>query len=95
MADVFRGTTSHGFKFEIPVEAFQNYVTLRLLKASDKDSSKLLDVVPRLLGEKQEQKLIEALGGEPSFDEVAGELKEIFDLVKEETNAKKSSPLPN
>lgn len=95
MADIFKGTTSHGFKFEIPLDAFQNYVTLRLLKQSDKDGSKILDVVPRLLGEKQEEELIEALGGNPSFNDVALELKEIFDLVKAETAAKKSSPLPN
>ena len=95
MAEVFKGTTSHGFKFEIPATAFQNYVTLRLLKQSDKDGSKILDVVPRLLGEDQEQELIEALGGDPTFEDVAKELREIFDIVTQETNAKKSSPLPN
>ena len=95
MADIFRGTTSHGFNFEIPTQAFQNYVTLRLLKAADKDNSKVLDVVPRLLGEKQEQELIKALGGDPSFEEVVNELREIFEIVKEEKEAKKSSPLPS
>ena len=95
MADVFKGTTSHGFKFEIPASAFQNYVTLRLLKESDKDNTKILDVVPRLLGEKQEQEMIEALGGEPSFDDVVREITEIFEIVKADKEAKKSSPLPN
>lgn len=99
MAEAITGTVkgelSCGFKFEIPKRNFADYVTLKMLKAADKDWSKVLDVVPRILGEEQEEKLIEALGGSPSFSEVYEALNEIFTISKEENDVKKSSPLPN
>lgn len=94
MGATLKGTISCGFKFSIPPERFENYKTLKMLKEADKDPTKILEVVPRLLGE-QEDELIEALGGEPSFDQVCQAMREIFDKAKENTAVKKSSPLPN
>lgn len=95
MEDVIRGTLSCGFDFEIPKERFSSYVTLKMLKAADKDNSKILDVIPRILDEKQETELIEKLGGDPSFVDICKALDEIFKIVGKETDTKKSSPLPN
>ena len=90
-----KGRISCGFEFDISKERFQNYKTLKMLKAADKDPSTILDVVPRILGDEQEEKLIEALGGDPGFDDVIRAMKEIFDAAKEDANTKKSSSLPN
>lgn len=93
--DVIKGKTSCGYEFSIPLERFGNYKTLKMLKESDKDPTKVIDIVPRILGEDGEEALIEALGGEPSFVDIAAQIKEIFEIAKENNDAKKSSPLPN
>ncbi len=93
--DVIKGKTSHGFKFAVPLDRLNRYSTIKLLKEVDKDNSKIVDVIPAILGEDGEAKLIEALGGDPSFQEMAAELNEIFTIMKENREAKKSSPLPN
>lgn len=92
---IVKGKLSCGFSFEIPKTNLTSYNTLKMLKAVDKDWSKILDVVPRILGEKQEEELIKALGGEPSFYDVYKAIEEMFNVLKEDAEIKKSSPLPN
>ena len=96
MSEIIKGKLKNGFEFAIPSENFGKWRTLQLLKETKTAPWLILDVVPRLLGE-QTDAFIDAIGEDPTFDEVAKAIEELFTIVKkskENNAAKKSSSLP-
>lgn len=87
--DTIKGVISCGFEFDIPVKRFENYKILKMLKESDEDPTKVIDVMPAFFGE-QEEKLIEALGGDPTITEMCNALREVFDVAKKNNTVKNS-----
>jgi len=96
------GKTSSGFEFEIDEESTKNY---RFVKATAKAASKsatqeerieaTMQTIPFLLGEDQEEKLVEHLeskaeNGIATVEDVMSEVKEIMEVAKENKTVKNS-----
>lgn len=93
--DIIKGKLKNGFEFAIPRERFGSYKTLKLLRESKEDASVIVEIVPRLLGD-QEEEFLNSIGEDPSFTDVFKAITEIFEVSKQNggEEEKKSSPLP-
>ena len=88
---IVTGTTDSGFKFEVNREQLEEYEFFRLLCALDKGKITVLpDILEQLLGEEQEQKLLDHLREKndcpAKTSDVVAEIKDIFSKVKEAKN---------
>ena len=88
---IVTGTTDSGFKFEVNREQLEEYEFFCLLCALDKGNITVLpDILKQLLGEEQEQRLLDFLKEKNSRPaktaDVVAEIKDIFSKVKEAKN---------
>lgn len=79
---MLQGTTTTGFAFELEEEVLDDYELLEALRSLDKgDGQCVIDVVDRLLGEKQKEKLKDHIRNEKgrvSVKRLMDEVAEIF-----------------
>lgn len=77
-----KGVTSSGFEFELADEALDDYELLEILhKIDNGDNGLIVDMVDKLLGENQKEKLkehVRAENGRVSAKLLLGEVMEIF-----------------
>lgn len=77
-----KGVTSSGFEFELADEALDDYELLEILhKIDNGDNGLIVDMVDKLLGESQKEKLkehVRAENGRVSAKLLLGEVMEIF-----------------
>lgn len=78
---MLKGKTKSGFQFSINENVVDDWRTLKLVRAADMNQFYVVDLVTRILGEEQEEKLIEHLEkihGVASATVMGEEIKEIF-----------------
>lgn len=91
-----KGTLSNGFKFSINEDSLDDMELLEALAEADKgDVLKFVDVLDKLLGEKQKAKLYDSLRdkktGIVSVTKVGDALVEIIEVVGQEEEEGKNS----
>lgn len=90
-----KGATKSGFAFNVDEDKLDDYRLVKDLRSISKGNSGLVvDVIERLLGEDQEEKLMEHVeslnNGKCSATGMVGELQEIFEALKVKNSS--SSP---
>ena len=81
--------TSTGFECKIDENVLNKYKFVKLLGKIEKAPQAVPELIEMLLGE-QEEKMIEHLGGDPDAEQIAKEIGDIFNAIKEHNEAKKS-----
>lgn len=84
---MLQGTTKSGFEFDVKEDNLDDYVLLKKLSAVSKgESGKIVDVIEMLLGDDQEEKLMNHIAelhdGKVSARAMIAEVKEIFEALK-------------
>lgn len=83
-----RGTTKSGFTFEIDEQDLNDYRFLKLLAKAQKDALAFSDVLERMLGAEQEEKLCKHLEDEKGhvpMDALSEIVAEIMTLAGDDT----------
>lgn len=81
--------TKTGFECKVDEKVINKYSFIKLLGKIETAPQAVPELIEKLLGD-QEEKLIEHLGGDPDAEQIAAELSDIFDAIKENAEAKKS-----
>lgn len=81
--------TNTGFECKVDEKILSKYRFIKLLGKIDKEPLAIPELMEMILGS-QEELLIEHLGGDPNAEQIASELGDIFDALKENEEAKKS-----
>lgn len=87
-----KGKTHTGFNFEIAPDALEDVETLEMLaKVQNGDGLKLFNVLERLLGLEQKDKLYEHIRNETGkvmINDLAAELEDIMSSLSEDADSK-------
>ena len=81
--------TSTGFNCKVDETVLNKYSFVKIIGKIGKDPSVISEAIEMLLGE-QEERMIEHLGGDPTVEQIAKELEDIFDAIRENNDIKKS-----
>lgn len=81
--------TQTGFECTIDEKILNKYKFIKILGKIEDSPQAITDIVEMLLGE-QEEALIEHLGGDPDAEQIANEIGDIFNAIKEDNDTKKS-----
>lgn len=86
---MIKGKTKSGFEFEIDEANVNDYRLLKLITQAETNKMVITDIVSRLFGEEQEEKLLKHLEdehGRVDLELVDAEIAEIFLKVREVKN---------
>lgn len=86
---MIKGKTKSGFEFEIDEANVNDYRLLKLIAQAETNKMAIADIVSRLFGEEQEERLLKHLedeNGRVNLELVDAEIAEIFLKVREVKN---------
>lgn len=79
---MIKGVTESGFKYEVDPKVLKSYSFLKLYAGAQKDQTVALQLIERVLGTKQEERLIKHVTKIAGFDDVDVIVKEFGEIVE-------------